>query len=241
LTSRERDDRGMRPELRAELLRRAGQDQVARAGLARSAGQDQVARAGPRPDWETVASVDAGNLSWLKNVVAKSGWPGRSMVGEDGAHAAWLLAQHADRDPAFQRRCLDLISEAAEAGEASLAELAYLTDRVLLAEGQPQEYGTQMEGREEGWAPRRLRDPANVDERRAAMSLGPLSDDLARVAHEYGPPRPAIITCAECCGIVEAWLPDEGETRDIRCGACGWTTTVTVGAQAGPPGAAAAR
>ena len=110
---------------------------------------------------------------------------------------------------------MDLITEAAKADEASLTELAYLTDRVLLAEGQPQEYGTQMEGREEGWAPRRLRDTENVDERRAAMSLGPLSDDLARVAHEYGPPRPATITCAECDGTIEVWLPDEGETRDI--------------------------
>ena len=161
------------------------------------------------------------------------------MVGEDGAHAAWLLAQHADRDPAFQRRCLDLISEAAEAGEASLAELAYLTDRVLLAEGQPQEYGTQMEGREEGWAPRRLRDPANVDERRAAMSLGPLSEYVARMAHEYGPPRPATLTCAECGGSVEVWLPDEGETRHIRCAACGWTATVTLGAPSNPPDHAA--
>lgn len=95
------------------------------------------------------------------------------MVGEDGACAALLLAQHADRDPAFQRRCLDLMTEAAERGEASRAELAYLTDRVLLAEGQPQEYGTQVAGREDGWAPRRLRDPDHVDERRAAMSLRP--------------------------------------------------------------------
>ena len=110
---------------------------------------------------------------------------------------------------------MDLITEAAKADEASLTELAYLTDRVLLAEGQPQEYGTQMEGREEGWAPRHLRDPGNVDERRPAMSLGPLGDDLARVAHEYGPPRPATITCAECDGTIEVWLPDEGETRDI--------------------------
>src|SRR5215469_7157476 len=152
----------MRPELRAELLRRAE--------------QDQAARGEPQADWELVASVDADNVAWLRDVVAEVGWPGRSMVGEDGAHAAWLLAQHADRDPAFQRRCLDLITEATKSGEASLIELAYLTDRVLLAEGQPQEYGTQMEGREEGWTPRRLRDPENVDKRRAAVSLGPLSE-----------------------------------------------------------------
>ena len=63
------------------------------------------------------------------------------MVGKDGAHAAWLLAQHADRDPAFQRRRLDLVTQAAARGQASPTELAYLTDRGLLAEGKSQEYG----------------------------------------------------------------------------------------------------
>jgi hypothetical protein len=60
---------------------------------------------------------------------------------------------------------------AAGRGEASRPEVAYLADRVLLAEGQPQEYGTQMTGRKEGWLPRLLRDPGHVDDRRAAMSL----------------------------------------------------------------------
>jgi hypothetical protein len=44
------------------------------------------------------------------------------LVGEDGAHAAWLLAQHADRDPAFQRRCLDLLTQAVAGREASPCE-----------------------------------------------------------------------------------------------------------------------
>jgi hypothetical protein len=208
-------------ELRAELLRRAE--------------QDQAARAEPGPDWMMVAMVDAGNLTWRKVVVAEAGWPGRSVVGKDGAHAAWLLAQHADRDPAFQRRCLDLITEAVKSGEASPADLAYLTDRVLLAEGQHQEYGTQMTGREDGWVPRRLRDPETVDERRAAMSLGPLSENIARITRRYGPPTPATLTCAQCGESVGFWPPDKGETRHIRCAACSSITTLTVHAGAEPP------
>ena len=54
------------------------------------------------------------------------------------------------------------------------AHQALLTDRVLLARGKPQRYGTQLEG---GMgAPLRLRpveDPAGVDGRRAAMHLMP--------------------------------------------------------------------
>jgi len=174
-----RHARGMRPDLRAELLDRADRDQAAR-GM-------------PEPEWETVASVDAGNLVWLKEVVAEVGWPGRSAVGEDGAHAAWLLAQHADSDPAFQRKCLGLVTHAAACGEASSVELAYLTDRVLLA----------------------------------AMGLDTLADNMARMAAEYGLPKPANITCAECASSIEVWLPEEGEAHHIRCAACGWTTTAS--------------
>jgi DNA-binding IclR family transcriptional regulator len=48
--------------------------------------------------------VDRDNTRWLGELVNRQGWPGRSLVGEDGAAAAWLLAQHADQDPTLQRR-----------------------------------------------------------------------------------------------------------------------------------------
>ena len=121
----------MDEQLRAELLRRVEKDQVARKAL----------------DLDGMREADGENLPWLKGVVAAHGWPGASLVGSDGAHAAWLLAQHADSDPAFQRQCLDLLTAAVEAGEATRQEHAYLTDRVLLAEGRQQEYGTQLTGR----------------------------------------------------------------------------------------------
>src|SRR5689334_4031878 len=114
--------------LRAELLRRMEKDQEARLV----------------PDEGRVGEAGAENLPWLKRLVAERGWPGSSLVGVDGAHAMWLLAQHADADPAFQRHCLGLLAAAVEAGEASRVDQAYLTDRVLLHEGEQQVYGTQL-------------------------------------------------------------------------------------------------
>jgi hypothetical protein len=136
---------------------------------------------------------------------------------------------------AFQRKCLDLVTQAAACGEASQVELAYLTDRVLLAEGKSQEYGTQFTGRKGQWVPRRLRDPRNVDERRATMGLETLANNVARIAAECGLPKPANITCAKCASSIEVWLPEEGETHQIRCATCGWTTTLTIGGPPGPP------
>jgi hypothetical protein len=165
----------MNPGLRAELLRRMERDQAARQA----------------DDPEAFGQVDAENLPWLKKVITEIGWPGRSIVGDDGASAAWLLVQHADSDPAFQRQCLELLTVAASHGEAAKAQVAYLTDRVLLAEGEPQEFGAQAIGRNGQWVPCDLRDPGHVDQRRAAMSLGSLADNLARITEEYGPPTPA--------------------------------------------------
>jgi hypothetical protein len=198
---------GMDPGLRAELLRRMERDQAARRA----------------DDLEAFGQVDAENLPWLKKVITGMGWPGRSIVGDDGASAAWLLVQHADSDPAFQRQCLELLTVAANHGEATKAQVAYLTDRVLLAEGKPQEFGTQAIGRNGQWVPCDLRDPGHVDQRRAAMSLGSLAGNLARITEEYGPPIPPVITCPACRGKIEAWLPDPAEDATVDCPSCGQT------------------
>jgi hypothetical protein len=71
----------------------------------------------------------------IREIVESHGWPGRSLVGEDGAAAAWLLVQHADDDPAFQERALELMRTAVDAGDADAQQLAYLVDRVRVAVG----------------------------------------------------------------------------------------------------------
>jgi hypothetical protein len=203
----------MRPDLRSELLRRA----------------ERLAAAHAEHDRQAVSEVEADSAAWLRGVVAEIGWPGRSMVGPDGADAALMLAQHTGHDHVFQRQCLDLLCRAAEAGEAAPAQVAYLTDRILLAEGRQQEYGTELTGRDGQWLAHRLRDPATVDERRATLSLGPLADHIASVTAQHGPPKPAVLPCAECGAAIEAWLPDLGNEQTIECAACGWAGTLTVG------------
>jgi len=198
----------MNDELRAQLLRRVADDQEARHAL----------------DAEAMAAADGQNLPWLRQVIADVGWPGKSLVGEDGAHAAWLLAQHADSDPAFQRRCLDLLTAAAERGEATIRQQAYLTDRVLLHEGKPQEYGTQAIARDGRFEARKLRDPDHVDERRASVGLDSLAEYLARMAAHHAP-EPIRVPCPACQATIEAWPPDVGDARTVTCPECGQEVT----------------
>ena len=197
--------------LRAELLRRVEKDQAVRTA----------------PDLDGMREVDAENLPWLKAVVAERGWPGSSLVGVDGAHAMWLMVQHATEDLAFMRQCLDLLTAAVAAGEASVTDQAFLTDRVLLHEGEQQVYGTQMARRGGKWIADNLRDPDTVDERRAAVGMGPLAE---RLASFKGLPAMTRIKCSDC----DAWTPfeppDVDDTVTVTCTGCGREMTII-----GPP------
>ncbi len=125
--------------------------------------------------------IDEDNTRWLGEVLSARGWPGRTLVGEDGAAAAWLLAQHADRDRVLQRAFLDALRDAVEHGEASPAHLAYLEDRVRVNAGQRQLYGTQFTVTDGQFGPRPIDDPQRLDERRAEAGLEPFADYETRM------------------------------------------------------------
>jgi hypothetical protein len=174
-------------DLRAELLRRNAADQEARERvLAFPIHHTSPPPKEAEPAIEALQTVDEDNTAWLKAIVHRHGWPGRALVGEAAASAAWLLVQHADHDAAFQRECLGLMEKAVERGDASAKDWAYLTDRVLRAEGRPQRYGTQFTDGPEGLEPQPLEHPERVDERRASVGLGPLTEYRQQIISQYG-------------------------------------------------------
>lgn len=54
----------------------------------------------------------------LAAIMDEYGWPTAEVVGEEAARAAWLVAQHADRQLDVQRRALELMGQAVSAGSA---------------------------------------------------------------------------------------------------------------------------
>jgi hypothetical protein len=165
------------PGLRVEIAARVATDQAVQRDLSNAiqAGLP-VGPAASRQD-----SVFNANLEWMRGVLAQHSWPGRRLVGEEGSHGAWILLQHADRDTALQRTALRLLESAVQSGDASRGDLAYLTDRVRVAEGRPQVYGTQLQYDNRGCAsPRPTEEPAQLDARRASAGLEPVAEYIRR-------------------------------------------------------------
>ncbi len=126
--------------------------------------------------------IDKTNTVRMKNIMEQIGWPTISLVGKKASHAAWLLVQHADDDVGFQKTCLRLMKK--NSTDISTANIAYLTDRVLVGEDKKQLYGTQYirsKDRPDIWVPHPISNAANVDFRRKKMGLQTLQENIDEI------------------------------------------------------------
>lgn len=167
------------PALARELMERMARDQRLRRELEnrmreKPEGQKGIPTDSLPPDLR--GNIDGENTEFMKKVIDRHGWPGKSLVGEEAANAAWLLVQHADADREFQNRCLGLIKTAFEKGDVTGQQVAYLTDRVLVAQGRKQIYGTQFRMVDGEMQPAPIEDETGVDARRKEVGLPPLAE-----------------------------------------------------------------
>lgn len=172
-----------RADLQEELLRLASEDVRIRDELA----ADGSLFDGYHPRMQ---DVHRRNAKCLQEILEQVGWPGVRLVGEDGEQAAWLILQHAIGEPAFQRRGLELLEEAARRGEAPLEQVAMLEDRIRVLEGREQWYGTQFDWDEHGeMSPAPIEDPEGVDARRREVGLPPLREQVGRMREQVAADR----------------------------------------------------
>lgn len=84
--------------------------------------------------------VDSLNQAIVFDILDKDGWP--SNLSNKANQAIWIVIDHSNL--AFQRKYLYLVKEKAEECILEKADYAILNDRVLMGEGKPQIYGTQI-------------------------------------------------------------------------------------------------
>jgi len=174
------------PQLAEELRALAAEDQRVRARMSGAVVDSALA--------SEMRAIDERNTQRLKAIIDEYGWPGPRSVGPEATDAAWLLVQHADHDRAFQKHMLYMLRPAMVSGDLSKQNYALLEDRVAVAEGRPQRYGSQVRVTQ-GPAgvvcePFEIEDPARLDARRKEMGLEPHADYMNRIRAEFSQAGP---------------------------------------------------
>ena len=128
--------------------------------------------------WKTINSKDSINLIKVEKILADYGWLGADVVGETGNKTLFLVIQHSNTQT--QVKYLPMLREAVKNGKAKASYLALMEDRVLLAQGEKQVYGSQLEmdNKTNLYVLSPMIDPDNVDKRRAEVQLQPISEYL---------------------------------------------------------------
>ena len=164
-----------------DLLRLAAEDQAGRSGIAMAAARQDTSYL------KRFVVADSLRSAWLEALVGERGWPTPAMVGDEGMRAAWTLLQHSP-DVAFQARMLPEVERAAARGELPRADVAMLTDRVLVKTGRPQRYGTSFAVKDGRLVADPIEDLAGLASRRAALGMPEMAAYTRLLGELYGLP-----------------------------------------------------
>ncbi|HMT27896.1 MAG TPA: hypothetical protein PKD91_01320 [Bacteroidia bacterium] len=128
--------------------------------------------------------IDSTNLIQVEALIAKYGWMGRSFVGDRGNSALFMVIQHSDLET--QLKYFPLLQQSVAIGESRPSNLALMQDRILMRQGKPQIYGSQVVFNEAGEQVfYQIEDEKNVNVRRAKMGMQPLEEYAKLFGIEY--------------------------------------------------------
>jgi hypothetical protein len=134
--------------------------------------------------FDTIKKNDESNTKKIKALFTEHGCPNIDMVGYDGVYAFWTLAQNIT-DYDFKHMLLPNIEEAFARDTLNGELYAKYIDSLLLYDGKPQKYGTQLKPLDE-WVdntpiPLEIEDPTHVNTLRKEIGLSKLEDFLKMV------------------------------------------------------------
>ena len=125
----------------------------------------------------------------VKKMFDKYGFLGFDKVGKKGSYDFWLIVQHSNTFPEFQKKVLKEMDKQVKKKNANAEDYAYLFDRVATNSGAKQKFGTQvsyaMETTGRAFPKNGLLDPVNVDQSRKEYNLGPLKEYLNFMSEQH--------------------------------------------------------
>lgn len=106
---------------------------------------DQAYRQGRGNPNVSSRTIDSLNQIKLDSLIHIYGWLGYNEVGKSGENASFLIAQHADNNLDFQKKCLVLMHEELQKDNIYPPNFALLYDRVKVNSNEAQLFGSQVE------------------------------------------------------------------------------------------------
>jgi hypothetical protein len=131
--------------------------------------------------------TDSINEVKVTAILDEHGWLGSDVIGGRGNSTLFLVIQHAPLET--QEKYLPMMRQAVKDGNAFGSQLALLEDRIEIRNNRHQIYGSQMakmKGNDQ-YVVMPLKDPMNVDKRRAEIGMSPLNDYTLRYGFEWNP------------------------------------------------------
>jgi len=120
------------------------------------------------------AKEDHRNQELIISIIEKCGMPTLNEVNQEQMDAIWLGLQHTENK--YRVKYFPLIEKAVKNGDLSKEQYALMKDRILMDEGKPQVFGSQIKNGKLY----DLEEPETVNERRQEMGLEPIEDYLKR-------------------------------------------------------------
>ena len=127
------------------------------------------------------AKEDHRNQELVISIIEKCGMPTLKQVGQRQMDAIWLGLQHSTKD--IRKKYFPQIEKAVKNGDLSKQQYALMKDRILMDEGKPQIYGSQIENGKLY----KLENPKTVNERRKEMGMESIEDYLKRFNLTFNP------------------------------------------------------
>jgi len=131
--------------------------------------------------------VDYKSYQLVKAIIKRNGYPTYKMIGQESAHNFFNMVQHCDHDQDLQYQILREMDIAVANHQASRKDYAYLTDRVLVNQGEKQIYGTQIEYDHDKkvYQAYSVENPTEVNKKRKTMGLPPMENYVSDMNKNY--------------------------------------------------------
>ena len=167
--------------LKAELLKMRETDRDIRVREIQAQGEQQKALG------EQEQQTDKQLTARLEEIVASKGWPTIRLVGIEASAAAGLILIHSP-DHEFQRKMLPELYKLVDTDQIAGTEVALITDKLLVADGKPQRFGTQFNELNGKLVMFPVEDPEHLEQRRDKYLLPPLAYYKKQLADTYNMP-----------------------------------------------------